>query len=148
MKLCSACLLGIRCEWDGRDRYKNEKVIELSKREVLIPVCPEQLGGLPTPREPSEIINGDGFDVLNGKAEVLDRNRKNVTHNFIRGAEEVLYIARFYGIKQFIGKENSPSCGIKYIYDGSFKGNVIRGSGVTSAYLRKNGIEVVSEEDL
>ncbi len=148
MKLCSACLLGVKCEWDGKDRYKNENIILLSKREILIPVCPEQLGGLPTPREPCEILNGDGFDVLSGKAIITDKRGKDKTDLFLKGAQEVLYIAKLYGIKEFIGKEKSPSCGVNRIYDGTFSGRVIGGTGVTTALLRKNKIKVISEEDI
>ena len=70
-KLVSACLLGIRCAWDGKDKYKNDRVMELAKREVLIPVCPEQLGGLRTPRSRQEIQGGTGDDVLDGRSRVL-----------------------------------------------------------------------------
>ena len=148
MKLCSACLLGIKCEWDGKDRYKNEKIISLSKKELLIPVCPEQLGGLPTPRTPMEIIGGDGFTVLDKKAKLIDKNKIDKTSFLIHGAKEVLYTARIYGITQFIGKEMSPSCGVKYIYDGTFTGNKKKGKGIVSAFLERNGIKVISEEDI
>ncbi|MCD6115165.1 DUF523 domain-containing protein [bacterium] len=148
MKLCSACLLGIRCTWDGKDRYKNKKVIELSKKEVLIPICPEQLGGLPTPRIPQEIQNGTGDDVLNGKCKVLNKEGKDVTVYFIRGAREVLKIAKLLGIKEFIAKQKSPSCGCGKTYDGTFTGTLIKGDGVTTALLKKHGIKVISEENL
>jgi len=148
MKLCSACLLGIRCTWDGKDRYKNKKVIELSKKEVLIPICPEQLGGLPTPRIPQEIQNGTGDDVLNGKCKVLNKEGKDVTVYFIRGAHEVLKIAKLLGIKEFIAKQKSPSCGCGKTYDGTFTGTLIKGDGVTTALLKKHGIKVISEENL
>jgi len=109
MKLVSACLLGIRCNWDEKDRYKNKKVIELLKKEVLIPICPEQLGGLKTPRIPQEIQKGDGNDVLDGKSSVKNKAGEDVTAEFIRGAEESLKIAKQYNIKEFIGKSKSPS---------------------------------------
>ena len=73
MKLVSACLLGIRCNWNGTDEYRNEKIIKLLKNEVLIPICPEQLGGLKTPRIPQEIQSGTGEDVLNGKSRVKNK---------------------------------------------------------------------------
>ena len=148
MRLCSACLVGIKCAWDGKDRYKNKKVIELSKKEVLVPICPEQLGGLPTPRVPQEIQNGTGDDVLNGKCKVLNKERKDVTVHFIRGAYEVLKIAKLLGIKEFIAKQKSPSCGCGKTYDGTFTGTLIKGDGVTTALLKKHGIKVISEEDL
>ncbi len=147
MKLCSACLLGIKCAWDGEDRY-NERVIELARKEVLVPVCPEQLGGLSTPRVPQEIQNGTGDDVLNGKGKVLNKNGDDVTQYFIKGAYEVLKIAKLLGIREFIAKQKSPSCGCGKTYDGSFTGTLIEGDGVTTALLKKHGIKVISEEDL
>jgi len=94
MKLCSACLLGIKCAWDSKDRYKNERVIELLKKEVLIPVCPEQLGGLSTPRTPQEIQGCSGEKVLDGKCKVKNKSHEDVTKQFIKGAEETLKIAK------------------------------------------------------
>ena len=94
MRLCSACLLGVRCVWDGTDSYKNDKVIEILKKEVLIPVCPEQLGGLPTPRLPQQIQGCSGEKVLDGECKVRNKSGKDVTEQFIRGAEEVLKIAK------------------------------------------------------
>ncbi len=137
MKICSACLLGIKCRYDGKDK-RNKKVINLSKTEVLIPVCPEQLGGLSTPREPAE---------QRGK-KVFTKSGKDVSENFRRGAEQVLRTAKLYGIKEAILKQKSPSCGCGQIYDGSFSGKVIKGDGVTSLLLKKNGIKVITEEDL
>jgi uncharacterized protein YbbK (DUF523 family) len=137
MKLCSACLLGIKCRYDGKSA-RNRKVIMLLKAETLIPVCPEQLGGLPTPREPAE-IRGE---------RVFTRSGKDVTENFERGAGEVLKIAKLYGIKEAIMKQGSPSCGSGRIYDGTFSGKTIRGDGITAAVLKENGIKVITEEDL
>jgi len=148
MKLISACLLGIRCTWSGHNRYKNDRAIELSKVETLIPVCPEQLGGLATPRAPQEIQGGTGEDVLDGKCKVLNKNRENVTREFIRGAEETLKIGRQLNIKEFIAKSKSPSCGCGQICDGTFCGRLINGDGVTAALLRRNGIRIIPEEDL
>jgi uncharacterized protein YbbK (DUF523 family) len=111
MKLISACLLGVKCTWSSDDRYKNDRAIELSRVETQIPVCPEQLGGLSTPRAPQEIQGGTGEDVLDGKCKVLNKNREDVTKEFIRGAEETLKIVRQLNIKEFIGKSKSPSCG-------------------------------------
>jgi uncharacterized protein YbbK (DUF523 family) len=137
MKLCSACLLGIKCRYDGKSA-RNRKVILLLKAETLIPVCPEQLGGLPTPREPAE-IRGE---------RVFTRSGKDVTENFERGAKEVLKIAKLYGIKEAIMKHGSPSCGSGRIYDGTFSGKTIKGDGITTAVLKENGIKVITEEDL
>jgi uncharacterized protein YbbK (DUF523 family) len=148
MKFVSACLLGIRCTWSGGDKYKNDRAIELSKVETLIPVCPEQLGGLSTPRAPQEIQGGTGDDVLNGKCKVTNRDGKDVTREFIKGAEETLKIAWQLKIKEFIAKSGSPSCGCGQIYDGSFSGRLIVGDGVTTALLKRNGLRIVPEEDL
>ncbi|MCD6247463.1 MAG: DUF523 domain-containing protein [Candidatus Diapherotrites archaeon] len=137
MKLCSACLLGIKCRYDGKDNL-NERVIELAKREKLIPVCPEQLGGLPTPREPAEIQGN----------RVVTYSGKDVTEYFERGAKKVLKIAKLLGIKEAILKQKSPSCGSGKIYDGTFSGRIIEGDGITARLLKKNGIRVISEEEL
>ncbi|MEM2947434.1 MAG: DUF523 domain-containing protein [Candidatus Bathyarchaeia archaeon] len=137
MKLCSACLLGIKCRYDGRDAL-NEKVIMLLKKEPLIPVCPEQLGGLPTPRETAEIRYG----------RVITRSGRDVTENFRRGAEEVLKIAKLFGVREAVLKQGSPSCGSGRIYNGTFSGKVIKGDGITAALLKRHGIKVITEEEL
>jgi len=148
MKLISACLLGLKCSWDGKDRYRNDKAVELAKVETLIPVCPEQLGGLRTPRAPQEILGGAGEDVLNGEGKVLNKNGRDVTLEFIKGAEETLRIAKQLNISQFIGKTGSPSCGCGQVYDGTFSGRLTKGDGVTTALLKRNGIKVITEEGL
>jgi len=148
MKLVSACLLGIKCNWSGDDKYKNERAIELSKVETLIPVCPEQLGDLPTPRAPQEIHGGTGDDVLSGRCKVMNKDGRDVTRQFIRGAEETLKIAKQLKAKEFITKSGSPSCGFEQIYDGSFSGRLIDGNGVTTALLMRSGVKIISEEDL
>lgn len=145
--LCSACLLGIRCRWDGEIK-PNEKIIELAKKEILIPVCPEQLGGLPTPRVPQEIQGCSGEEILDGKGRVKNKNGKDVTKEFIRGAGEVLKIAKLFDIKEFIGKSKSPSCGYGKTYDGSFTGRLINGNGVAAALLKRNGIKVISDDKI
>jgi len=108
MKLISACLLGVKCTWSSDDKYKNGRAIGLSRIETLIPVCPEQLGGLATPRVPQEIQGGTGEDVLDEKCKVLSKNIEDVTKAFIIGAEETLKILRQLNIKEFIGKSKSP----------------------------------------
>ena len=146
--LCSACLLGIRCRWDGK-RKPNQKVIALIKKGiVLIPVCPEQLGGLPTPRIPQEIQHCTGEDVLEGKGKVKNKKGKDVTKEFIKGAKETLKIAKLLGAKEFIGKAKSPSCGYKKIYDGSFNEQLTKGDGVTTALLKRNGMRIILDENL
>jgi len=148
MKLISACLLGLRCAWSGDDRYINNRSVELARLETLIPVCPEQLGGLPTPRAPQEIQGGTGGDVLNNKCRVINKDGQDVTREFIKGAEETLKIARQLNIKEFIAKFRSPSCGCGQIYDGTFSSQLTDGDGVTTELLRRNGIKIISEEEL
>lgn len=137
MRLCSACLLGIKCRYNGKSAL-NRKVVALLKAEVLIPICPEQMGGLPTPREPAEIM---------GK-RVITRSGKDVTENFLRGAQQVLKLAKLLGVKEAVLKQGSPSCGCGRIYNGTFSGKTVKGDGVTTALLKKNRIKVVTEEDL
>ena len=148
MKLISACLVGIKCTWSGDDRYKNERAIEFAKVKVLIPICPEQLGGLPTPRAPQEIQGGTGEDVLNGECKVISKDGEDVTTGFIKGAEETLRIAKQFKVKEFIAKSRSPSCGCGQIYDGSFSGCLVEGDGVTTALLKRNGIRIILGENL
>ena len=137
MKLCSACLLGINCRYDGGNKA-NEKVIELSKHEKLIPVCPERLGGLPVPRDAAE---------RRGK-KVFTGSGKDVTDFFRKGAKTVLDVARNLNTNEAILKQRSSSCGSGQIYDGTFSGKVIEGDGVTAELLKANGIKIITEEDL
>ena len=125
----------------------------MAKREVLIPVCPEQLGGLKTPRAGCGILGGDGKDVLSGKAKVLDRRGEDLTENFIRGAEETLKIAKLYDIKKAIFKQGSPSCGSGLVFrwkeeNGKWRNCRRKGNGVTTALLKRSGIEVLSEQNV
>ena len=142
MIIVSACLLGTKCRYDGESR-SNETVLSMIPGEILIPVCPEQLGGLSTPRPPSEIVGGDGRDVLNGTARVIDKEGSDVTASFIRGAREALKIARLLNITRAVMKERSPSCGAFHIMR---NGERVEGPGVASALFVQNGIEVVSSE--
>lgn len=148
MRMVSACLLGTRCAWDGKARYKNRKVIELLRKETLIPVCPEQLGGLTTPRVLQEIEKDSGNDVLDGRSRVRNKIGRDVTPEFVRGAKEALKIAEQYSVEEFIAKSNSPSCGCGLIYDGSFSGKLVKGDGVTVALFKRNGIKVITENDI
>ena len=148
MKMISACLLGIACTWNGDKRYANEQALRLLQTDIVIPVCPEQLGGLPTPRPPQEIQGGSGEDVLDHEAKVINADKVDVTNQFIRGDEETLKIVRRLNLKEFIGKSGSPSCGCGHIHDGSFSGMMKAGNGVTAALLKRHGIRLVPEEDL
>lgn len=137
MKICSACLLGVKCRYDGKSK-RNGKVVSLFGKDFLIPICPEQLGGLPTPREAAE---------QKGK-KVYTKSGKDVSRAFNGGAREVLKIAKLFGAKEAILKQRSPSCGYGQIYDGTFSGKIVRGNGVTASLLKKNGIKIITEEDL
>jgi uncharacterized protein YbbK (DUF523 family) len=106
----------------------------------IVPFCPEQLGGLATPRPRAEIANGSGEDVLDGEAQVLLENGTDVTSHFVRGAAEVLKAVRELGIRKFYLKSKSPSCGIGEIY---VKGTLVEGNGVLAAALLREGIELV-----
>lgn len=136
--IVSACLIGLRTRHDGTGAY-DEKVIRAIGKDCYIPVCPEQLGGLPTPRPASEIKGGDGFGVLDGSCGVMDEYGSDLTDNFLTGAAEVLKAARATGARKAFLKEKSPSCGVASIYR---DGTLVEGSGVTAALLKKEGIEV------
>ena len=145
MIMISACLAGVDCKYNGENNGFKE-IVELVKSGKAVLVCPEQLGGLSTPRSPCEIIEGDGKDVLRGKAKVITKEGNDVTENFIKGAEETLKIAKLYGINKAVLKERSPSCGSSIIYDGTFTSQKRKGYGVAVALLKQNGIEVLDEE--
>lgn len=147
MILVSACLIGINCKYNGYNN-KNEKVIQYLKDKKFIIACPEQLGGMSTPRDPSEIIEIDKEDVIKGKTSVISNKSLDVTNKFKRGAKETLKIANIYNCKEAILKDGSPSCGSSYIYDGTFSSKKIDGVGVTTALLINNGIKVISEKNL
>ena len=147
MILVSACLLGINCNYNG-DNNKNDEVVEYLRDKQFIIICPEQLGGMSTPREPSEIVRLDGEAVIKDQTSVISNKRLDVTTKFKKGAQESLKIAQIYNCKEAILKEGSPSCGSNYIYDGTFSGKKIDGVGVTTALLRSKGIKVMSEKEL
>jgi len=133
--LVSACLLGVRCRYDGGTKPV-ERVIELSKRFTLVPVCPEQLGGLSTPRIAHERKDG----------RVVSEHGNDATEVFDRGAAEALRIARITGCGRAILKARSPSCGVGTICDGTFSGTLVAGNGVTAELLMAEGLEVQTDE--
>jgi uncharacterized protein YbbK (DUF523 family) len=142
----SACLAGFEVKYNGSHNL-HKKINEWFKEKKVIPVCPEVLGGLSIPREPAEIVGGTGEDVLDGRAKVITNSGKDVTKQFITGAEETLKIVKEAGAKLIIMKERSPSCGGRMIYNGNFNGEKMAGNGVTAALLKRNDIIVVSEEN-
>lgn len=131
--LVSACLLGLKTRYDGRS-IPGDACRKAIAGAVCIPVCPEQLGGLPTPRAAADLIGGNGHDVLAGKGRVISRNGDDVTENFIVGAQQVLEIARQHDIAGVFLKAKSPSCGLTPKI------------GVTAALLQTEGFEVVEME--
>lgn len=135
MMIVSACLAGFPCRYDGRSK-PCERVMELVRDGKAIPVCPEQLGGLSTPRPPCEILNGRVVD-----ADGVDR-----TDSYRRGAEAVLALVQTYGATRAMLQKRSPSCGSGWIYDGTFSKKLVRGDGITARLLAENGIEVIGIE--
>jgi len=144
MILVSACLLGLRCCYNGCNNT-NQSVLDLRKKYILFPVCPEQLGGLQTPRPPSFFIEGDGSQTLQGIDNLKNNKNENVSSLFRRGAEDALKICQLLNIKTAILKERSPSCGTHYIY---LKEKLTKGMGVTASILKSNDIRVMSENDI
>lgn len=135
--LISACLAGINCKYNGGNN-NNDKIIELIKNGNAILICPEQLGGLKTPRTPAERLEN----------KVITKDNQDVTEEYFKGANEVLEIAKKFNIKKAILKSRSPSCGKNKIYDGTFSHTLTNRDGVTAELLRKNGIEVITEEEI
>ncbi len=132
--LVSACLLGLSCRYDGASK-PCEAVLALKDRHTLIPFCPECYGGLPTPREPAEIV-GD---------KVITREGRDVTAEYRKGAAEALLLYQTMNCDCAILKEKSPSCGLGQVYDGSFRGKLTTGNGITASLLQKQGILVYGE---
>jgi uncharacterized protein YbbK (DUF523 family) len=145
MILVSSCLAGLEVRYNGTHSLNN-KIRKLVEENKAITICPELIGGFSTPREPAEIIGGNGEDVLDGKAKVVDKSGKDVTELYIKGAYATLKKAKEINATIVVLKENSPSCGSSMIYNGEFIDKKIVGIGVTSALLKRNGLKVISEE--
>ncbi len=146
--LISACLLGDPVRYDGQSKPVDHPLIQLWQTQGrLIPFCPELEGGLPVPRPAAEILGGNGEDVLEGRTRIVTRER-DMTREFLTGAQAALSKALKEGIGFALLKEKSPSCGSAFIYDGSFAGNLVEGMGLTTALLRKNGVLVFSENEI
>jgi uncharacterized protein YbbK (DUF523 family) len=141
MKLVSACLIGVNCNFKAQNWLNPKLCAEFLKGDYF-PVCPEVLGGLTVPRVPSEIVGGGGSEVLSGKAKVINMEGTDVTAQFVKGAYAALEIAKTVGAKEALFTEKSPSCGCGLIFDGSFTDKFVKGDGVTAALLKKNGIKV------
>lgn len=147
MIIASACLCGVDCKYNAGNNL-NEDVYKLFKEGKVVLVCPEQMGGLKTPRVPAEIVGGDGLDVLEGRAKVLTKEGEDVTKEFIKGAEETLKLANALIPEKIILKAKSPSCGCGNIYDGTFSSKLINGNGVAAELLIKNKFSVITEEEM
>ncbi len=132
----SACLFGENCKYNGGNN-KNEELIEWLKDKKVIPVCPEVMGGLSTPRLPSEIVKG----------VVTNTAGENVHENFVKGAEVALSTIEENDVNLVILQSRSPSCGVKEIYDGTFSGNRIKGQGIFAKMLMERGYKVLDVED-
>ena len=140
MILVSSCLGGIECRYNG-SHAASEKIRRLVEEKKAVMVCPELLGGFTTPREPAE-------DVLKGTTKIVTASGEDVTALYMDGAEKTLAYAKEIGAATVILKENSPSCGSSFIYDGTFSGKKILGDGITSALLKRAGCRVLSEDEL
>lgn len=147
MILVSACLLGKNVKYNGSNNY-NQTVIDFLKDKEYLPICPESAGGLSIPRQPAEIQNGTGAEVLAGTASVANKDGVLVTEFFIKGAKSLEKLLDKYDITMAILKENSPSCGVTAVYDGTFSKNKISGMGVAAAFLHTHGIPIYSEKNL
>lgn len=136
--IVSACLVGVKSRHDGTHAL-DRRVLSRLRNKAVVPVCPEQLGGLPTPRPRAWIKEGGGAEVLEGRAKVTDENGRDVTTFFLKGAKEALKIARLVNAKEAYLKEKSPSCGVRFIRRGQRK---VKGSGVIAALFKKKGITI------
>ena len=144
----SACLAGVACTHEAQPKTRDWAVRLVAEGRAVL-VCPEVAGGLPIPRPAAEISQGcDGGDVLDGRARVVDENGVDVTEQYLRGAAKAADAARAADARLAILKARSPSCGCGTIYDGTFGGTLAEGDGVTCARLARDGITVVSDEDV
>lgn len=134
--IASACLLGVKCRYDGA-HTRREELTRLLTRYTLITVCPEVMGGLPVPRPPVEIVGG----------RAVTKEGEDRTARFKLGAQKILALAKKYNVKKALLKAHSPSCGCGRIYDGTFTGKLVPGNGITADLLEQNGITVFTEQE-
>ncbi|WP_267201281.1 DUF523 domain-containing protein [Limosilactobacillus kribbianus] len=147
MILLSACLAGFNVRYDGGNA-RNDLAAQLVALGQAVTICPEVMGGMRTPREPAEIQDGNGGDVIVGRARVVNRRGVDVTKQYLQGAQLALGIAQRYHVQAAFLKQKSPACGTQLIYDGHFSGHKIAGIGVAAALLRQHGIQVFGDEEL
>jgi uncharacterized protein YbbK (DUF523 family) len=147
--LISGCLVGLKVRYHGGDARCNSHIIDRWIKEGrIVSICPEVSAGLPIPRPSSEITHGTAKGVLKGKAKVFTHTGIDRTDAFINGAFKALSLAKKFNIKVALLKKDSPSCGNASVYDGSFSGKIVSGSGVTAQLLNDNGIRVFNELEL
>jgi uncharacterized protein YbbK (DUF523 family) len=147
--LISGCLIGQLVRFDGNHKLQDSAILKRWQDEGrLVPVCPEVLGGLGVPRPAAEIQNSDGKAVLQGQGRVQSKTGEDITAAFQTGAKAALEKAVEAGARLAILKENSPSCGVRNVYDGTFSGVKLPGQGVTSALLSEAGLAVFSEHEV
>ncbi|MFZ5949124.1 MAG: DUF523 domain-containing protein [Candidatus Rifleibacteriota bacterium] len=150
--LISSCLLGLKCNYKAETSSAWQKGFFASVKKlvdagvVLVPICPEQMGGMTTPRVPSE-LQGSAAEIFAGKGRILNRDGADVTDNFLKGAREAAYLAGIFSAKAAILKSKSPSCGISGIYDGTFAERLIDGRGMTAQALFDMGVRLLDEKD-
>ena len=145
--LISACLLGEKVRYDGKDNLQTHARLQAwIKAGNVVAICPEMAGGLPTPRPPAEIQSSKtAVDILNGNAKIITDTNIDVTSQYLKGAYATLALAQKHHIHTAILKGRSPSCGSHQIYDGTFSRSLIAGMGVTTALLSQHGITVFDE---
>ena len=141
MIFVSACLAGINCKYSEGNNF-NQKIFDMVKEGKAIPICPEQLVGLETPRNPAEIR------IIDGIQHVIDNKGNDLTKQFEKGAKEVIEFAKQLGVKSFILQPRSPSCRIGKIYSGNFDGKLVKGNGILVELCKNNGIEAINCEDI
>lgn len=147
--LISACLLGERVRYDGHDNHVANRWLQRWQAENrLVTVCPEVSGGLPVPRPPAEIQRGDGEDVLARESAIIDIHGVDVTDAFVTGAHNALATAQKYDCRFALLAARSPSCGNQQVYDGTFSGRLVAGSGVTATLLSRHGIRVFNQDQI
>ncbi|MEP3245250.1 MAG: DUF523 domain-containing protein [Sneathiella sp.] len=148
--LISSCLLGQKVRYNGTSKLDHHSVLQVWQQEGrLVPLCPELAAGFQVPRPAAEIAQGkSGDDVLLGKAKIIEETGRDVTELYQEAARQALILAQRENCQYAILTDGSPSCGVRFIYDGNFAGNRHSGRGITTALLEKNGIRVLSEAEI
>ena len=146
--LVSACLMGRLVKYNGKLVPVHDRLKALAEEGLVLSFCPEVVGGLSVPRPPAEITGGDGRTVLEGRARVIRKDGRDVTENFITGAEQAWAEAKRWGLTVALLQDGSPACGSTRIYDGTFSGTSIPGFGVAAALLKSKGLRILTENHI